>query len=135
MNIHIAALDHVVLNVADVDASLHFYGDALGLPVERLAEFRAGTVKFPSLRLSPVTILDLFPPAMHATGAKPGVNMNHLAFDIDATPPQIEAFLRERKIELLGQDGDNNFGARGNAYCFYVRDPDGNLVELRTYTF
>src|ERR1700739_1677436 len=114
MNIHITALDHVLLDVAAVDASLHFYGDTLGLPVERLREFREGSVKVPSLRLSPATILHLVPPALHAAGAKPGANMNHLAFDIDATPSEIEAFLHERKIELLGQDGDNNFGARGN---------------------
>ncbi|HAB57436.1 MAG TPA: VOC family virulence protein, partial [Acidimicrobiaceae bacterium] len=39
--------DHVVVTVADVERSLTWYRDLLGLKVEREAEWRAGEVPFP----------------------------------------------------------------------------------------
>ena len=51
------AIDHIVLNVPDINRSLAFYMDVLGLEPERLDEFRRGAVRFPSVRIS----ADLFP--------------------------------------------------------------------------
>lgn len=76
MNIHIQALDHVVLNVADVAASLGFYCEKLGLQPERVAAFHAGEASFPSVRVTPQTIIDLFPPALHLN-ERAGTNLNH----------------------------------------------------------
>lgn len=131
LKLHVRELDHVVLNVSDVERSLGFYCDTLGLKHERLAEFRQGVVKFPSVRLTADTIIDLFPPAMHVN-ATPGENVNHIALDIDNTAQEIADFLSEHRIEVI-DEASNNFGARGTARSFYVRDPDGNMIELRTY--
>jgi catechol 2,3-dioxygenase-like lactoylglutathione lyase family enzyme len=129
--IRIKALDHVVLNVRDVDASIAFYCDVLGLRHERLDEFRAGAVKFPSVRVTPETIIDLFPPQMY--GDTPhGTNVNHIAFDVDGEQETIDALLSEHNIEPFDR-ASNNFGARGLARSVYIRDPDGNAIELRTY--
>jgi catechol 2,3-dioxygenase-like lactoylglutathione lyase family enzyme len=43
----IKAMDHIVLNVPDIDRALAFYVDVLGLEPERLDEFRRGEVRFP----------------------------------------------------------------------------------------
>jgi len=43
----IIAMDHIVLNVPDINRSLAFYMDVLGLEPERLDEFRRGEVRFP----------------------------------------------------------------------------------------
>ncbi len=131
MTLQIHALDHVVLNVADVERSVEFYANVLGMRPERLAEFRRGAVKFASIRVTPDTIIDLFPPAMHQ-GPAAGRNVNHIAFDVDASPSEIERFLDEHAIETI-RKSPNNFGARGMAHSYYVHDPDGNVVELRTY--
>jgi catechol 2,3-dioxygenase-like lactoylglutathione lyase family enzyme len=53
------ALDHVVLNVADVERSLAWYCGELGLEGLRVEEWRRGEVFFPSLRLDETTIIDL----------------------------------------------------------------------------
>lgn len=127
----IAALDHVVLNVADIDRSLEFYAGRLGLEVERLDDFRRGEVKFPSVRLTETSIIDLFPPAMHGD-AREGQNMNHFCVALDVTVAEIEAELARAGVPIA-ERMDNNFGARGLARSIYVRDPDGNTVELRTY--
>ena len=51
--------DHVVLNVADVERSLAFYCDELGLEPERVEEWRRGEAPFPSARASATTVIDL----------------------------------------------------------------------------
>ena len=120
-----------MLNVADIDRSLEFYAGRLGLAVERLDDFRRGEAKFPSVRLTESTIIDLFPPAMHGDAGK-GQNMNHFCVAVDASAGEIEAELARAGVPVV-ERMDNNFGARGLASSIYVRDPDGNTVELRTY--
>ncbi|HEX5606554.1 MAG TPA: VOC family protein, partial [Candidatus Binatia bacterium] len=61
MPIKISELDHIVLNVSDIHRSLDFYTRVLGLSGERVEEFEAGTVGFPSVRINQRTIIDLFP--------------------------------------------------------------------------
>ena len=55
------AMDHIVLNVEDMDTILDFYTNVLGLEPERLEEFRQGKVGFPSVRINADTVIDLFP--------------------------------------------------------------------------
>jgi len=59
--IKITDLDHIVLNVDDIEQSLKFYTEILGLSGERVDEFKAGKVGFPSVRINAATIIDLFP--------------------------------------------------------------------------
>ena len=127
----ISDLDHVVLNVADVERSLAFYAGVLGLQAERLEAFRRGEVKFPSVRINAGTIIDLFPPSMHANGAA-GQNMNHLCFACALPPGQLQHEL-ERSGIAIEETMQQNFGARGLATSYYVRDPDANLIEIRSY--
>ena len=49
-----------MLRVADVERSLAFYCDTLGLEGERVEEWRRKEVPFPSVRITPTTIVDLF---------------------------------------------------------------------------
>lgn len=132
MNIEINSLDHVVYNTNDVDAALHFYIDVLGLPGERIAEYRSGKVPFPSVRLTERTIIDLFP-ASFSGRARDGENVNHIAVSVSNTASEIEAFLRQRNIAVV-REMTGNFGAAGDtAHSFQIRDPDGNLIEIQTY--
>ena len=50
--IKITDLDHIVLNVGDIEQSLKFYTEVLGLSGERVDEFKAGKVGFPSVRIN-----------------------------------------------------------------------------------
>ena len=59
--IKVTELDHIVLNVSNIERSLKFYIDVLGLQAERLDEFKTGKVGFPSVRINGDTIIDLFP--------------------------------------------------------------------------
>ena len=54
-------MDHIVINVVDINNSLHFYTKILNLSGERIEEFKNNQVPFPSVRLTKDTIIDLFP--------------------------------------------------------------------------
>lgn len=131
--LQIAALDHIVLNVKDVDASLHFYTDVLGLTPERVDEFRAGTIRFPSVRVNAATIIDLFPPNAEAPLSDVAQNLNHfcLVWEENDVNEVIE-YLRQNGIET-GRPPTHAWGARGRGTSIRVCDPDGNIVELRVY--
>jgi len=117
------ALDHVVLVVRDVEASLTWYHEHLGLPVEGLEAFRDGSKPFASLRVDEGTILDLQP------GVPEGRTVDHLAFVVDE---DVDAVAASGRFEVLGGPRELS-GARGVGRGIYVRDPDGHRIELRNY--
>ncbi|MFK4150189.1 VOC family protein [Streptomyces sp. NPDC004065] len=134
-------LDHVVLWVRDPVAAAGFYERIVGLEPLRLAEFVAGEVSFPSVRLNEETILDLAPPPMVARmnmlpGAadSAGHPVNHVCLSLpDAAFDALHARLREHTVPVSDFSYDS-FGARGAARrSFYFRDPDGNVIEARHY--
>jgi catechol 2,3-dioxygenase-like lactoylglutathione lyase family enzyme len=122
--VRVRGLDHVVLVVADVERSLTWYIDELGGRPVRLDEWRAGEVLFPSVRLSASSIIDL------VQGDRSGQNIDHLCLEID--PTDLDAIAASGRFDVVGGPADL-FGARGMGRGLYVRDPDGNVVELRYY--
>jgi catechol 2,3-dioxygenase-like lactoylglutathione lyase family enzyme len=129
--IEIRRIDHVVLRVRDVAASKRFYCDALGCTVEResealgLHQLRAGA-----------SLIDLVPvegPLGRLGGAGPGAegrNVDHVAL---ALAHFDEAALRAHLAAHGVAPGDvaERYGAEGNGPSMYVKDPDGNVVELK----
>jgi catechol 2,3-dioxygenase-like lactoylglutathione lyase family enzyme len=122
--LRVTALDHVVLNVADVERSLAFYCGELGLAPERVEQWRRGEILFPSVRVDAHTIIDLL------AAPRSGENADHLCLVVE--PVDLEAVKASGRFEVV--DGPaTRFGARGDGTSLYVQDPDGNTVELRHY--
>jgi len=129
--IRVRGIDHVVLRVADLDRALAFWCDVVGCSVERrldelgLVQLRAGA-----------HLIDLVPldsPLGRAGGAAPGEEgriVDHVALRIERFD---EAALR-RHLEAHGvEPGEvaRRYGAEGHGPSMYIRDPDGNTVELK----
>jgi catechol 2,3-dioxygenase-like lactoylglutathione lyase family enzyme len=134
--IKITELDHIVLNVSDIDRSLQFYSEVLGLQGERVDEFRAGKVGFPSVRINAGTIIDLFPKKANSrsvTDEKNNGNLNHFCLVAGANDfTGIVDYLKENKISV--REGPvSRWGARGRATSVYFLDPDSNEIEIRCY--
>jgi catechol 2,3-dioxygenase-like lactoylglutathione lyase family enzyme len=129
----VTSLDHIVLNVSDVDRSLAFYVDGLGLEPVRLGEYRRGDVKFPSVRVDAGTIIDLFSPEMRSGTAPPNAStLNHFCLVVEGGIDEILA--RARAMNATVDEGPIEvFGARGNGRSIYISDPDHNKIELRSY--
>ncbi len=120
----VTGLDHVVIDCADVERSVAWWRDELGCEPLRLEEWRRGEVPFASVRLDATTIIDLF--ARERTGE----NVNHLALTVvDVDLAELAA---SGRFEVLGGPAQL-FGAQGTGVGIYVRDPDGNTIELRQY--
>lgn len=120
----VAELDHVVLRCRDQARALHFYSRVLGLKEERrledigLIQLRAGA-----------SMLDLVP----ASGPRDeqGRNVDHFCLGIEADDLRdAMRYLRENSVEVLGEP-ESRYGARGFGFSIYVRDPEGNVVELK----
>ena len=124
MQLRVVGLDHIVLNVADVERSLAFYCDELGLAPERVEEWRRGEVHFPSARVDAHTILDLL------AAARSGVNCDHVCLVVE--PVDLEAVKASGRFDVVDGPATRS-GARGDGTSLYVKDPDGNTVELRHY--
>src|SRR5690349_4506370 len=119
----VAELDHVVLRCIDQRRALEFYTGVLGLTEERridkigLVQLRAGQ-----------SMLDLVP----APGpAQEGRNVDHFCLGIEIEDFEaLLGYLRERGVEMIGEPG-TRYGARGMGLSVYIRDPEGNVVELK----
>jgi catechol 2,3-dioxygenase-like lactoylglutathione lyase family enzyme len=117
-------LDHVVLRVADVERSLAWYSDELGCAPERVEEWRDGKVFFPSVRIDATTVIDLL------QAPRADANVDHVCLVIE--PEDLQALKDSGRFDVV--DGpDTRWGAQGDGTSLYVRDPDGNVVELRHY--
>jgi catechol 2,3-dioxygenase-like lactoylglutathione lyase family enzyme len=129
--VRVLGIDHVVLRVSDVARALRFYREVLGCSEERrveklgLYQLRAGSAL--------IDLVDLTGPLGEIGGAPPGEegrNVDHFALRIESLD---ETALREH-LEAHGVDPGEvgrRYGADGYGPSIYIRDPDGNVVELK----
>lgn len=131
--VRITGMDHIVLRVENVEESLRFYSDVLGLKPERVELWRRGEVPFPSARLNDDTIIDLFA-ASQAPIGKDGVrNQDHFCMVIESMDmDELKAKFESMGVGIQGGPG-KRWGANGDGISLYLYDPDYNVVELRHY--
>lgn len=123
-SVRVTAFDHLVLRCADVEHTLAWYVDRLGLPTVRVEEWRRGEAPFPSVRISADTIVDLI-----AGPAEEG-RLDHVCVVVE--PVDLAELAASGDFDVV-EGPARRFGARGDGTSLYVRDPDGLVVELRHY--
>lgn len=122
----ITSLDHLVLTVADLDATLRFYRDGLGMTVASFGPDGARR-------------------ALHFGGQKINLHERGKEFEPKASRPTPGSadlcFLTDMPIDdLISRLDDQGLtpiegpvertGAAGPILSIYLRDPDGNLIEI-----
>ena len=131
MPITIDGLDHLVINVADVEASAAWYQrvlgmtrqDAPGMPVRTSVHF--GRQKI-NLRPISASKEDWFTADHEAVGS------DDLCFITRSSPEDVVAHLKACGVAIEVGPVER-LGARGNMMSVYCRDPDGSLIEIATY--
>lgn len=123
---NITGLDHLVLTVADIDATCNFYCGILGMTQETFAGGRTG-LSFGAQKIN-----------LHKAGAeyvphaeRPVAGSGDFCLIVESVA-EAQARLKEHDIAIeVGPT--EKVGARGRLMSVYCRDPDGNLVELAEY--
>jgi catechol 2,3-dioxygenase-like lactoylglutathione lyase family enzyme len=126
-----ASLDHVVLRATAIEPMLRFYRDVLGCTVAKhneplgLWHLRAG----PTM----IDLIDVHGPLGPAGGPAPGPqghNLDHLCLRLRPFDPDaVRAFLAAQGIAT--EPPGRRFGAQGDGLSIYLKDPQGNGIELR----
>jgi catechol 2,3-dioxygenase-like lactoylglutathione lyase family enzyme len=127
----ISQLDHLVLRVSDRAAMLHFYRDILGLAVAHeqpdlgLTHLHAGNVFIDLITVDGVLGRE--------GGAAPGLearNLDHLCLRVeDFDPDQIRKHFASHGIAV--SEVLQRYGSTGTGPSIYLKDPEGNGVELK----
>jgi catechol 2,3-dioxygenase-like lactoylglutathione lyase family enzyme len=122
--VRVSGFDHLVLRCADIESTLRWYVDLLGLETVRVDEWRRGEVPFPSVRVDDGMIIDL------VAGPTDDGRLDHICIVVDEV--DLAALAASGQFDVV--DGPvRRFGARGEGTSLYVRDPDGLVVEIRHY--
>lgn len=129
--IAVKGFDHIVLRIRDKDRMLGFYRDVLGLGVDRdrpeigLTHIRAGSQM--------IDLVTLDGPLGRMGGAGPeveGRNLDHFALQVRPfDEAAIRSHLAAYGVEVI-EEGPR-YGADGEGFSLYIRDPEGNTVELK----
>jgi catechol 2,3-dioxygenase-like lactoylglutathione lyase family enzyme len=134
MAVKVNALDHLVINVADVARSVAWYGSILGMEVK---VFDPGGGKVPrtslvfgnqkiNVRPRDADKVDWFTADHEMAGS------DDLCFLTASTPDEVVAHLKANGVTI--EEGPvARQGARGTLRSVYCRDPDGSLIEISSY--
>jgi catechol 2,3-dioxygenase-like lactoylglutathione lyase family enzyme len=134
MSVKVHALDHLVINVADVARTTEWYRRILGMEV---VVFDPGQGKAPrtslvfgnqkiNVRPTDADKVDWFT-ADHETAGS-----DDLCFLTASAPDEVVAHLRANGVKI--EEGPvAKQGARGTLRSVYCRDPDGSLIEISSY--
>jgi catechol 2,3-dioxygenase-like lactoylglutathione lyase family enzyme len=132
MPLKVEALDHLVVQVSDLEVSASWYERVLGMTREDVSPapgkpprtaMRFGRQK---INLRPASKEDWFTADHEAAGGE------DLCFLTDATPDQVVQHLRAERVAIVTGPGPR-LGALGTLVSVYCRDPDGSLIEIASY--
>ncbi len=130
--IEIAGLDHIVLRTTRMQAMLEFYVGILGCSIERelppefgLKQLRAGSAL--------IDLVEVDSELGRPGGGPPtegNNNMDHFCLQIQPRPEEeLALYFRSHGVEA--GPFERRYGAQGFGNSVYLRDPEGNTVELR----
>ena len=121
----IAEIDHVVFRCRDQAKMLAFYTTLMGLPEERriaqigLIQLRAGR-----------SMIDLVPADVKSSDEH-SRNVDHVCLGIEAADMHaLVKYLKDQQVEVMGEPAQR-YGAHGMGMSLYIRDPEGNVIELK----
>ena len=120
----INAIDHIVLTVRNIDASVAFYKRVLDVPSVEFAGGRRALV----LGNQKINLQTLG----QETRNFAGIGSGDVCLLTDKTPETVVAHLKAKGVAIL-EGPVQKTGARGPITSVYFNDPDGNLIEVSSY--
>ena len=124
---NISRIDHIVLTVRDIKATVNFYQATLGMDVETFGEGRIA-LKFGSQKINLHEYHKEFEPKAEI----PTPGSGDLCFITDTPLDEAIKHVKNQGVEIIEGPVDRT-GAQGPIVSFYFRDPDSNLIEVANY--
>ena len=122
----IRALDHLVLTVRDLDATIRFYRDGLGMELKRFGEHNErSSLHFGAEKINLHELGKEFEPK----AAMPTPGSADLCFLTDQPINEVKAELEAAGLAII-EGPVRRSGAASPILSIYLRDPDGNLIEI-----
>jgi catechol 2,3-dioxygenase-like lactoylglutathione lyase family enzyme len=134
MPVKVNALDHIVINVADVTRSVDWYRKVLGMEVNVFDPGHGKPVRTSlmfgrqkiNVRPRGADKVEWFTADHEMPGS------DDLCFLTESTPEEVVAHLKRCGVAI--EEGPvTKQGARGALRSVYCRDPDGSLIEISSY--
>ncbi|OWA33493.1 VOC family virulence protein [Saccharibacillus sp. O16] len=123
----IMRIDHIVITVRDLDKTIEFYTDVLGMQLVTFGANRRA-LSFGEQKINLHEYGREFEPKAH----EPLPGSEDLCFVVEETIEEIQKHLSTKGIEIV-EGPVKRTGALGPITSIYIRDPDGNLIELSNY--
>jgi catechol 2,3-dioxygenase-like lactoylglutathione lyase family enzyme len=120
-------LDHLVLTVADIGVTCDFYSRVLGVRVVTFGSNRTA-LQFGRQKINLHERGKEFDPK----AASPTPGSGDLCFITELPLPQVVDHVRSCGVEII-EGPVRRTGAVGPIESIYIRDPDGNLIEVSHY--
>jgi len=133
-SIAVVALDHLVMNVSDVESTVKWYENVLGMTRR---DFKPGEGKPPRVSLifgeQKINVRPISADKESwFTSDKVAPGSDDLCFLTQTTPEDVLAHLKGLGV-IVEVGPVQKEGARGPIMSVYCRDPDGNLIEISSY--
>jgi catechol 2,3-dioxygenase-like lactoylglutathione lyase family enzyme len=123
----IEKLDHLVLTVKSLETTCRFYTKVLGMRVVTFAGGRKAIV-FGNYKINLHEAGKEFEPK----ALQPAPGSADLCFITGEPLSDIEELLKHQGVKVL-EGPVKRTGAKGPILSIYLRDPDGNLLEISNY--
>ncbi len=131
MRFAVDRLDHLVINCRDVETMASWYQRVLGMERETFGKAQRTALKFGGQKIN-LRPFD-FPAEdwIAARDCSPGTQ--DLCFIVTVTSDQVEQHFRDCGVEIAEGPVEKT-GALGQMTSVYTRDPEGNLIEVSSYS-
>ncbi|HDI3231905.1 TPA: VOC family protein [Vibrio cholerae] len=124
----ISHIDHLVLTVANIPTTMNFYEKVLGM---KAVSFGAGRIalEFGNQKINLHQLGNEFEPKAQNIR----VGSADLCFITDTVLSDAMKHVENQGVTIM-EGPVKRTGAQGVITSFYFRDPDGNLIEVSTYS-
>lgn len=124
------SIDHINIRIPydGVPEALEFYRDILGFETMKLKKYQNDERTSFFIQISDEALINIRPKEEFVEPS--GRNLDHFCINLDEKPEDIKDTLEENEVEIIRRS--EPLGADGRAPAFYIMDPFGYKLELKT---